>query len=300
MFTSTSDLAPPRPWFGLVMGLITVFLGSIAPPLSKWGITSGVDPTTLLAVRMVIATTLLAGSIGVSTPNLLQIDRRGFGWAMLAGAINGVGLLTFFLALKRMDSAVAAMIFSLNPLATLMLLALRGEKFTYRQIIRLILGLMGVYLLIGAGGNVDLVGVLLVLVTVWGFAAQLVIIQWYLREYNGRTITLYTVGAIMAVSVISWLAQGGQLLIPSWQGWAAALILAVASTYIARLALFAGIRYLGGGEMALMVPVETFLSVSWAILFLGEQLTPWQWVGGAFILTSALLAAQRMQQVKTP
>lgn len=287
-----------RPWFGLAMGFITVFLGSIAPPVSKWGISSGVDPTTLLAVRMVIATLLLAVSIGITTPHLLHIDRRGFFWAMMAGGINGVGLLAFFLALQRMDSAVASMIFSLNPLATLLLLALRGEKFTYRQIIRLALGLTGVYLLIGAGGRIDLVGVLLVLVTVWGFAAQLAIIQWYLQPYNGRTITLYTVAAIMGVSVISWLAQGGQLQIPSWHGWAAALILAIASTYIARLTLFAGIRYLGGGEMALMVPVETFFSVTWAILFLDEQLVFWQWVGGAFILTSALLAAQRMQKVR--
>lgn len=298
MTTFSKTASHSRPWFGLGMGLITVFLGSIAPPLSKWGISSGVEPTTLLAVRMVIATFLLASSIGITTPNLLKIDQRGFFWAMLAGGLNGVGLVAFFIALKRMDSAVAAMIFSLNPLATLLLLALRGEKFTYRQIVRLALGLTGVYLLIGAGGRVDWVGVLLVLVTVWGFAAQLAIIQWHLQPYNGRTITLYTVVAITAVSAIFWLAQGGQLQIPSWQGWAAALILAIASTYIARLTLFAGIRHLGGGEMALMVPVETFFSVSWAILFLGEQLTPWQWVGGAFILTSALLAAQRMQKVR--
>jgi drug/metabolite transporter (DMT)-like permease len=38
--------------------------------------------------------------------------------------------------------------------------------------------------------------------------------------------------------------------------------------------------------------LETMLSVTWSVLFLGEQLLQWQWLGAGLILISALLAAK--------
>jgi drug/metabolite transporter (DMT)-like permease len=40
--------------------------------------------------------------------------------------------------------------------------------------------------------------------------------------------------------------------------------------------------------------LETLLTVIWSTLFLHERLTPLQWVGGALIMVSALLAIQRL------
>ncbi|MEZ4620702.1 MAG: hypothetical protein R2867_35045 [Caldilineaceae bacterium] len=76
------------------------------------------------------------------------------------------------------------MMISTVPLVVLSLLALRGERFTYRHIIRLALGLGGIYLLLGPGGDIDPVGILLLVVAIFCFAVQITLLQWYLK---GRT-----------------------------------------------------------------------------------------------------------------
>jgi drug/metabolite transporter (DMT)-like permease len=165
--------------------------------------------------------------------------------------------------------------------------------------VRLALGLSGVYLLIGPGsalkGGIDWLGVALVFVTIFVSAIHLVLIQWFLQRYDARTVTLYTVATMTLVSIGFWLSQGTEWHDPGWSVWLIILVLAVVSTYLSRLALFAGVRHLGSGQVALLLPLETLLTVTWSVLFLHEWLTLWQWVGGLLILLSALLAVQRLR-----
>jgi drug/metabolite transporter (DMT)-like permease len=56
------------------------------------------------------------------------------------------------------------------------------------------------------------------------------------------------------------------------------------------VATVAGIRKLGGGQTALLLPVETMLSVCWAALFLGERISSRQSAGAILVLSSVLLA----------
>ena len=80
-------------------------------------------------------------------------------------------------------------------------------------------------------------------------------------------------------------------------GWAF-IFLAVIGTYLARLATFAAIPGIGTGQVALLAPSETILTVSWSILFLSERLTPLQGLGSGLILVSGLLAIQRLRRAK--
>ena len=217
---------------------------------------------------------------------------------ILAGVANGVGMLAYFSSLTRISGSIASMIFSLSPLVVLTLLALRGEKFTFRTTARLALGLGGVYLLIGPGGNADLNGVLLVLVSVFTIPFQIVIMQWFLGDYDARTVTLYMVGTMMVIVVGAWLVEGAEWRDPGWQGWALVITLAVVSTYLARLMLFLSVRKIGGGQTGLLAPLETLFTVIWSILFLRERLMPVQWMGSSLIVFSAALAVERLWQVR--
>jgi len=286
-------------WFGWSMALGSTLAFSIAPAVTKGAITGGMNPTTLLAVRLVISTLLLGGSIMLVTPGKLAVDRRGLLICGIAGLSNGVGMLAFFWALTRLEASITSMLFSLSPLAVLVLLALRGERFSYRHVVRLGLGLGGVYLLIGPGsssaGGPDWVGIGLVLITIITFAIHLALIQWFLQGYQAQTVTFYVVGTMTVVAVGFWLTQGAEWHNPGLSGWLAIGILAVVSTYLARLWLFAAVRSLGSGQMALLLPLETFLAVLWSMLFLDERLAIWQWLGGLLILLSAVLAIHRLR-----
>jgi drug/metabolite transporter (DMT)-like permease len=267
----------------------------VATPVARAALVSGIDPTQLLVVRMALAMVLLGLTIAVTKPALLRADRRCLWIALAAGSINAVGMLGYFWGLQRLEASMAAMLIATSPLAVLSLLALRGERVTYRHAVRIGLALAGVYLLIGPSGTVDLVGVAWILFALAGFAVQLVILQWYLLGYDARTVTFYVLVAMTAGVTVMWLIEGAHITPMGRDGWIAALVLAVVSTYLSRWLFFRAVGYIGGGQMAMLSPVETLLSVIWSFLFLGERLTFVQWLGGLLILTSAVLAIKRLR-----
>jgi drug/metabolite transporter (DMT)-like permease len=289
----------PRPaWFGWTVALFSTACFSLAPVVGKAAIDLGIDAVLLLTLRLIIATFLLGTTTALARPGRLRLPRRSLAITVATGLANGIAMVCFFVALTRLDSSVAAMILSLGPLVVLVLLALRGERFTYRNLIRLGLGLTGAYLLIGPGGPVDLLGALLVLVAVLFFPLPLVTIQWYLSDEDPWAITLYMVATMALVSAVWWLIQGAVWTPFGWQGWALLGILTVVSTYLARLGMFVAVRALGGGQVGLLGPVETMLTVLWSVVFLGDRLTWLQWLAAALIALSALMAVQRLRRVR--
>lgn len=289
----------PR-WHGWLLAVAATAVFSLVTPLGKLALDGGFHPTAILSLRFALASLLLALAMARSAPHTLRTDRRGFLVAGLAGVINGLGAVGFFWSLRRLDSSVATMLFALTPLAVLGILALRGEKFTYRQWLRLGLGLLGVYLLIGPGGQVDLVGVLLVFTGIVGFTLEITLVQWFLPTHDTRTVTLYVlVGMWLAITAL-WLAQGLPWSQPNWQGWVVLLVISLVSTFFGWWAMFRAVQTIGSGQFALLLPVETLLAIFWSFLFLGETLLPLQMVGGSLILLSAVLAAQRLGRMPSP
>lgn len=286
--------APRRVWVGWVIALTASTFFSIATPISRGALNAGVGATEMLVTRMTLATIFMGLTIGAMNPRLLFTDKRCFWISLACGTLNGTGMLLYTWGLQRLTSSMTAMLIALSPVYVLSLLALRGERVTYRHVVRLALALIGVYLLIGPGGEVDMIGVLWILVALVCFALQLTMLQWFLIDYDARSVTFYVLLAMTAATVVMWGLEGGTWQPLGFRGWWTVIVLAFASTYVARLLIFAAVSRIGGGQMAMLSPLETLLAVTWSFLFLGERLSPLQWVGGAFILTSAVLTIQRL------
>lgn len=287
-------------WLGWVLGLCATAGFSIATPLSRSAILSGLTPTNLLLGRLVISSLLLGLFLGITKPASLKLDRRGLFVVALVGITNGISTLTFYESLRYLDASLAIMLFAANPVMVLGLLALRGEKLTYRHLIRVALALGGVYLLAGPGGSVSLIGVLLVLATIVFFSFQMVGVQWYLQGYDSSALTFYIATFATLVTLAWWGVQREPWYVPNGQGWLTIGLVAVVSTFLARLCFYKAIQLLGSGQMALLMPTETLLAVIWSLVFLGERLTFVQWAGAGLILTSAMLAIQRLGRVRWP
>ncbi len=104
------------------------------------------------------------------------------------------------------------------------------------------------------------------------------------------TITFYLTGMMMLVIWGWWGIQGAPWTAPTRTEWLVIIVLAVVSTYFARLALFAAIARIGSGQMALLWPLQTLTAIVLSVLFLQERLSSIQWVGGLLVLGSTLLA----------
>ncbi len=305
LWIGSAPMAVDRPAYsstasGWALGIFATFCFSVAPPIASAAIAGGLNPTAILVVRMALTSALLVVTIAVMDARLLRTDRRCLWVSVTAGLVNSAGMVGYFWALTRMHASVAAMLFSVSPLLVLSVLALRGEPVTRRHVVRLALALGGIYLLVGPSGSVDLLGLIYLSVALVAFSLQVVFIQWYLTGYDARTVTLYmSLGMALGVTAF-WLFQGAPWLAPTVGGWIAILVLAVVSTYLARLAFFGAISRIGGAQQAMLTPLEILLTIIWSVLFLGERLTPVQWLGGLLILSSALLAIQRLGRVRRP
>ncbi len=278
-------------WSGLLLAVIATTFFSLATPLSRHAILLGMSPTDLLLGRMWLSTLLLATLLGPKSGVSLRFTRQGLLAAIVVGCASSANILAYYWALTRLEASMAIMLFAVNPIVVLGLLAFRGEQVKPLHFVRLALALGGVYLLIGPEGQIDLIGLLLVMFSVLGFAVQMALTQWYLRPYHATAITFYIV-TISAVGItVWWWVNGASFYIPGAQGWLIMLILSVVSTFLARLCFHGAIQRMGSGQMSLLMSLETMLSVTWSVLFLGEQLLQWQWLGAGLILISALLAA---------
>jgi drug/metabolite transporter (DMT)-like permease len=297
-FKSLSVLRLPKSWLGWTLALTSTIAFSLATPLGKTAIGLGITPTTILALRFGISVILLVITLGLTAPDKLRVDPKGLLIIGGAGFINGFGVLSFFWSLTRLDASVATMIFSLTPLVVLAVLALGGEKLSYRHLVRLAIGLIGVYLLIGPGGRIDVFGVLLICGSMIGISIEFALIQWFARAYGTRTITLYVMAGMLTTIGTFWAIQGAPWPDTGWPGWLLIGVMGLVAGYFAWWAMFTAMRYIGGSQVILLTPLETMLSVFWSVIFLQERLSAWQWLGGIFILTSAMLAAKRLSRVK--
>lgn len=281
-------------WLGWTLALGSTLSTSIVPSLARSAIISGVTPTILLLTRLSLAVLLLIVTLALVDRQRLSIDRRGLRRVILIGLISGIEICCFFWSLAFVDASMAAMIKSTQPLAVLALLRLGGERLTQRHALRLLLAFGGIYLLIGPGGQIAPLGLFLLSISIVLYAIQLVFTQWYLQAYDARTVTVYLLTMMTIVVAGWWWVEGATWRDPGLYGWLIIGILAIVSTYIARLALYASVRRVGSGQIALLWPLQMFLSVIFSVLLLQERLSLIQWLGGCLILISAFLAAERL------
>lgn len=278
---------------GVLYILVAVLSLSIAPTLIKVGLRAHVDAVLLLSLRLIIAAGLLWGIFTLFRRDLLRIDGVGLRSCIFVGFANGTSLLLYYLALVRINASIAHIIFALYPLLALLMLAVRGEPITRLKALRLGLALLGVYLLVGPGGEVDLLGVLMVSGTAFFYALHFNLIQWTLSDIRPQTSTLYVISTMAVYVTAVYLWRTPRIMSISSMGWWVILGTAVVSTVIARLGMFAGIRLIGSGQAALLGPLETLLAVTWAVMLLGERLRVVQWSGGLLILLGVGLVVVR-------
>jgi drug/metabolite transporter (DMT)-like permease len=267
---------------------------SIVTPLARSVIIGGLSPTLLLLIRLSLTVLLLVVTLAVLDRQRLSIDRRGLWLVGGIGIISGVEICCFFWSLAYVDASMASMIKSVQPLAVLLLLRLGGERLTRRHAARLLLAFAGVYLLIGPGGNVAPLGLFLLFISIVLYAVQLVFTQWYLLRYDTGTVTVYLLAMMTGVVAGWWWVEGAPWRTPGLYDWLVIGVLALVSTYFARLALYAAVRRVGSGQVSLLWPLQILLAILFAVLLLDEHLSPIQWLGGGLILASAMLAAERL------
>lgn len=296
--TSPDDHTPTFYRRGWLFALIATVIYSTNAPIARGAILAGMDPNTLVFGRFLLGNLLFALTLGFSTigrPRGSQraFDRRGVAISLGAGIINGLMLLAASWGLTELSASIATLLsIALTPLFVMGLLRLRGERIQSWDLLRLAIGLLGLYYLIGFDGAASRWGVLMTAISALLYALHMVLIQWFLRSYNTWTVTATLILGASLPACFLWWRMGANLYVPGTIGWTALILQGIAATYIARILIYEAVNRIGSAQIALLTPLEAALTVLWSVLWLTEVITPRQGVGIGLILVSTALAAR--------
>jgi drug/metabolite transporter (DMT)-like permease len=254
-----------------------VFLG-LAPVFGKLAITLGFTPFAVVALRTGFAAGILLLVFALFYRQYLYIFPVGLIGCGLAGMTNGLGSLLYYLALGRLDASIGQLLYSLYPFFVALWLILDHQPPSRLTLFRVGLATIAVLLLTSVPKtSVDMVGVLMMLGASVLYAMHLPINQRVLFEVPAPTVALYTLLAMSAVVVPAYLIfdRAWPAANVPWQPVAGLTFV----TIFSRIALFLGVKKIGGMQTALLGLAELLIAILFSHLLLGESLSPLQWLG---------------------
>ncbi len=276
-----------------------LFLG-MAPVFGKRAMMFGMPPLAVVAIRTLLAATLLLIIISIFKRQFLFIYPAGLLGCLLAGWINGLGSLFYYSALGRIGAGVGQLLYSLYPLFLVLWLFLDGQPPSRLTILRIGLALPAVVLLVQTSDqSIDIVGVIQMLIGSALYALHLPINQRVLFDMPPPTVTLYTLLAMSAITVPVLFFGDTTGLFTSIEGWWPLLGLTIV-TFLSRLTLFMGVKNIGGMQTAFLGLSELLVAMAMSQIWLGERLTLTQWIGaGLLSITMILVGMEKTRPVKS-
>lgn len=270
---------------GIYSALASALFMGMAPIFGKQAILFGVSPMAVVTMRTVLAAVLLLTLMLIFFRRHFYIYPAGLLGCLLAGWTNGLGSLFYYSALARIDAGLGHLLYSLYPLFLVFWLFLDHQPPTRVTILRVFLAIPAVCLLTNIGqGQIDLLGVVEMLIAAALYALHLPINQRVLYDMPAPTVTVYTLLAMSSIVVPAYLFSGPMATFPvGSQAWWPLLALTLV-TFLSRLTLFLGVKHLGGMQTGLLGLSELLVAVVFAQVWLGERFNPQQWLGMVLLM----------------
>ena len=152
------------PSAGVVAALSSAFFLGLSPVFGKLAINLGFTPLSVVAWRTGLAAALVSLLFVLFFRRWLYIYPIGLAGCVLAGVVNGLGSILFYMSLDRLSASVGQMLYSLYPFFAAVWLTLDDHPLGKLTIFRILLATIGVVLLtILPAQRVDLIGATMML-----------------------------------------------------------------------------------------------------------------------------------------
>ena len=275
---------------GINAALISALFLGLAPVFGKAAMGPGhFSPLAVVALRTSMAALVLVLIIVVFKRRILYIYPAGLLGCLLAGTVNGVGSIFYYVGLSKLNASIAQMLYALYPFFVALWLQLDKQTPSKLTGLRIVIASISAYFLTRVhAGNIDWWGILCMIIAAALYALHLPINQRVLYDVPAPTVTVYTLLAMSLVVVPAYVFFDRSVPVGD-APWLAVLGL-TAVTFFSRLLLFLGVKHIGGMQTALLGLGELLVAILFSHLLLGERLTNWQWLGMAGLSISLLLA----------
>ncbi len=279
---------------GVVAGLLTPLFLGMAPVLGKLAINAGAESFTVAAWRTVTAALLLWLVYVLVARRYIYIYPAGLLGCVVVGAVNGIGSLFYYGGLGMLDASLTQLLNGTYLIFAVLLSRLGGERLGWRLRIRVLLAFAALVIITGFGSApVNWLGVGLMLANALMFAGTVILSQYVLYEMPAPTVTLYTLTTMALLVTIVWAAVGQPLEAQALEMALPPILALGLTTALSRLALFAGVKFFGSLQTAILALTEIGVTLALAFVVLGDRLTPPQLIGVGLMVISILMIRPR-------
>jgi len=293
--------------FGFAIVLLGASLFGTLGPLSHFIYAGGMQPIPFVAWRALLGSLTVGvfvawrihrGSERLIRPwELRPRERATLGIAALCGAGLNIGM---FVAFDRISIALALLVFYTYPaMVAAVDIAAGREALDRSKWLALVLALGGMVAVVAsqldpaAGIGFDGIGVALALSAAVCQTIFVTVSRDGYRRVPADQATTVVIGTafVVCLTIALLTGAGGALTYPLTQPslWPLLLFAGLFASALPSLCFLIGIRVIGGMRAGVVMLWEPVVGVALAALLLGEKLQPIQLLGGAAILTAALI-----------
>jgi len=273
---------------GALLVLISAAGFATLPIFIKMAYATGANTLTVLTLRFTLAALLLwifLKPLGISP----RIRVKTIFKLSLMGII-GYGSMSFLFAssLHYLSASLAEMLLFIYPvLVSIMSFIIGAEQFSWQKGLALVICVSGLFLILGVSfASISSLGVILGLSSAIVYSCYILISNRVLKDVHSLVATTYVCSAASLVFLLYTLATDQLMLTLPVTGWLSLLGIAFFATIVAILCFFAGLGKIGAANASIISTAEPVIAVLFSALFLGEQLTILQGIGGLLIVGS--------------
>lgn len=280
--------------FGTICGILAaVFYGT--NPLGALKLyEQGMNTNSVLFSRFSLAWIIIS-IILIIRKESLKVTKKEFGTLTALGLLFTASSMTLYFSFKYIAAGVASTLLFTYPIMTAVIMGLFfKEKAGFKTVLAIILSLVGVLLLYwsDAGGTLNTLGVILVLVSALTYAIYIIVVNRCPLEMSSFKINFYVVlYCAIGMAVFAWLT-GQPLRLPhNAVSWFYSVWLAVVPATLSLVLMVYASKYVGATPTAILGALEPLTAVIIGIFVFNEPFGIRLAIGIVLILSAVMITA---------
>jgi drug/metabolite transporter (DMT)-like permease len=288
--TAAQSWRPDDELVGVLLALVSAACFGTLAIFGKVAEDVGLDTTTLLTFRFLLGTMLIWAGLALWGRARL-LPRRERRTALRLGLLYAIFTALYFWGLLFIPAGLTGLVFYTYPIYVYVLAVwLLDESVSRYKLGALVVALGGVGLIVGGDlGNVDAVGVGLILLAALGIAGYIVGSRAALGAIDSDILAGTAMIATTAFFLIFGLASGRLGRPVGVDQWLVVSGIASIGTAFPILLYLTALDRIQASHASVLGTAEPLVAVVLGIVLLGEALSPVLVLGGGFILTGVLV-----------